>query len=190
MDDSRGDQEGPVGDPGGNFRPAIAVVKSISSVMVRSLDGSISEWNKAAERHYGWSKHQAVGNVSHHLLNTVFPYPLSQINHELMSKGSWEGFLIHTLSDGKRVKVKSRWELAAQGDEGSPAVKVVEINSVLGTVSPETSNLLVPLTRGAKLRELLWRKKSWWMGPFVLVLVACAVLLRFADEVPLVPLLE
>ena len=172
------------------LRSASATVNSISSVIVRGLDGSISEWNKAAEKHYGWSRRQAVGNVSHLLLNTVFPTPLSQINHELISKGYWEGFLIHTLSDGRRVKVHSRWELANEDQAGSSALKVVEMNSVLGAVSPETAHLVVPLTAGAKLRQILWQKKIWWIAPFLVVLAICTFLLRFADEVPLVPLLE
>ncbi len=165
-------------------------VKSITSVMIRDLDGSIAEWNKASERHYGWSRRQAVGHVSHQLLNTVFPYPLSQINSELMSKGVWEGFLIHTLSDGRRVKVQSRWELTKEEQSGTPAVKVIERNSVLEPVGPENSHLVTPLTPGARIRELLWREKSWWLGPFLFVLGTCAILLRLADEVPLVPLRE
>ncbi len=49
------------------------------SVMTRTLDGKINFWNRRAEQLYGWSKEEAIGKVSHDLLQTQFPKPLAEI---------------------------------------------------------------------------------------------------------------
>ena len=43
------------------------------SVMTRSIDGKIHFWNQPAEQLYGWRKEEAIGKVSHDLLQTQFP---------------------------------------------------------------------------------------------------------------------
>src|SRR5688572_16375374 len=114
-----------------------ARISSLNTSIMRDLSGEIYYWNRAAERHYGWSKKEAVGQVSHHLLGTVFPSPLDEINNILLRHGYWEGWLIHTLSDGRRVRVKSRWEILK--DDVFPAVKVLETNRAFETVRPENA---------------------------------------------------
>lgn len=158
------------------------------SVMIRDLDGSISFWNRAAERHYGWSRKDAVGNVSHTLLNTVFPCPLSQINQELMNNGFWEGELIHTLSDGMRVKVLSRWELQADDAKKTPAV--VEINNPITTLNPNSAHLWPPGSARFDFIELLLRNKKWWLWPFLIGLLVLGLFSTLADEAALLPLSE
>ena len=38
------------------------------SVMTRTMEGIISFWNQSAEELYGWGKEDAIGRVSHDLL--------------------------------------------------------------------------------------------------------------------------
>ena len=94
------------------------------SVMTRTIDGRINFWNRHAEELYGWRKEEAIGKVSHNLLQTQFPKPLEEILSELVRNGRWEGKLVHATRDGDRVVVESRWVLDAKRQPGA----VVEIN--------------------------------------------------------------
>ena len=95
------------------------------SVMTRTIEGIISFWNRGAEELYGWRKEEAIGRVSHDLLQTQFPKPLEEIESEFVRNGRWEGKLVHTSRDGSRVVVESRWTLDLKGQSGA----VVEINT-------------------------------------------------------------
>ena len=97
------------------------------TVFVRDNNDVITFWNRGAEKLYGWTGDEAVGQVSHHLTQTTFPAPLEKITAELKSTGRWEGELIHTRRDGTRVVVASRWALQLDG-QGKP-VAVLETNN-------------------------------------------------------------
>lgn len=94
-------------------------------VMARTMEGTINVWNRGAEGLYGWRKGEAVGRVSHDLLQTEFPKPLEEIQSELIRNGQWEGKLVHATRDGNRVVVQSRWTLDLSGQSGA----VIEINT-------------------------------------------------------------
>lgn len=97
------------------------------SIMVRDMEGAISFWNHGAEATYGWSKGDAVGRISHELLQTRFPLALEEIQSALMHTGRWEGELEHRRQDGSTIFVASRWVLE-QIDPVAPA-RVLEINN-------------------------------------------------------------
>ena len=85
------------------------------SIMVRTMEGRINSWNRSAAELYGWRTEEAIGRISHELLQTRFPKPLEEIETELVRKGRWEGKLVHTTRDGGRVMVASRWALDIEG---------------------------------------------------------------------------
>jgi PAS domain S-box-containing protein len=95
------------------------------SVMSRTIEGRINFWNRRAEELYGWSKEEAIGKVSHKLLQTRFPRALEEIHSELVRNGRWKGKLVHATRDGRRVAVESRWILHSREQPG----RVVEINT-------------------------------------------------------------
>jgi two-component system sensor kinase FixL len=99
------------------------------TILVRDTADVITYWNRGAEQMYGWTKEEALGKVSHHLLRTVFPVPLEEIKTELMRQGRWEGELTHTRRDGVLIVVASRQVLQRDG-QGHP-VYVLEINNDL-----------------------------------------------------------
>jgi two-component system sensor kinase FixL len=97
------------------------------TVFVRDNSDVITFWNHGAEKMYGWTKDEAVGQVSHHLMQTVFTAPLEEMTAELNTTGRWEGELIHTRRDGTQVVVASRWALQLDG-QGEP-IAVLETNN-------------------------------------------------------------
>jgi PAS domain S-box-containing protein len=97
------------------------------TIFVRGMDDVIAYWNRGAEELYGWARDEAMGQVSHQLMQTRFPAPLEEINAELLRTGRWEGELVHTKRDGTPVTVASRWSLE-RDDRGQPAT-ILETNN-------------------------------------------------------------
>jgi PAS domain S-box-containing protein len=95
-------------------------------IFVRDLESRVTYWNRGAEAMYGWTKHQALGQTTHHLLGTEFPRPFAEVEKEVLREGHWEGELVHTRRDGSRVVVASRWALQ-RDDRGRP-LAILEIN--------------------------------------------------------------
>ena len=83
------------------------------AILVREIgSGAILFWNAGAEEVYGWSKAEALGQVSHELLKTEFPQPLAEIEAILAQQGRWTGELAHRTRAGVHIIVESRWALA------------------------------------------------------------------------------
>ncbi len=87
------------------------------AIWVAGSDERITYWNKGAERLYGWTKEEALGQSPHELLRTKFPVPFEEIARQ-RALGGWQGELVHTRRDGTKVTVTSSWTplLDAQGD--------------------------------------------------------------------------
>jgi PAS domain S-box-containing protein len=96
------------------------------SIFVRDHEGRITYWNEGAARIYGWSKEEALGQVSHKLLQTRFPVPLEQIVEIVRSTGHWEGEIVHVSRDARRITMESRW--AIQRDVNDDSFSILEIN--------------------------------------------------------------
>ncbi|MBV8886384.1 MAG: response regulator [Chroococcidiopsidaceae cyanobacterium CP_BM_RX_35] len=97
------------------------------AIVVRDIDGKVVFWNNGAEKMYGWTKAEAMGNNSHQLLHTQFPEPLTTVEADLVCTGRWEGELVHIKRDGSTLAVASRWAL--QRDENGEATAILEISS-------------------------------------------------------------
>jgi PAS domain S-box-containing protein len=97
------------------------------TIFVRNMNGVISFWNRGAEQLYGWTRDEALGQITHQLLRTIFPASLEEITAEVLSTGRWEGELVHTKRDGTQVIVASRWSL--QRDERGRPIGILETNN-------------------------------------------------------------
>jgi len=97
------------------------------TVFARDMNDVITYWNRGAGELYGWTREEAIGQITHRLMQTIFPAPLEEINTGLLSTGRWEGELIHTKRDGTQVVVASRWSL--QRDEQGNPLAILETNN-------------------------------------------------------------
>ena len=118
---------------------AFALGFDLAHAMARALDGRIYYWSSNMECLYGWSRDEAVGQVSHELLKTHFPVPLQQIEGELLETGEWNGELTHSTRDGREIVVASHWALL-RAEAGTP-VSVIEVNNDI-TALKATENAL------------------------------------------------
>ena len=85
-------------------------------IIVRDSEDRIIYWNQGAERLYGWTKDEALGQRTHTLLKTEFPKPLDEVLSELNNTGRWRGELAHTTKNGGTVVVASSWTLHDERD--------------------------------------------------------------------------
>jgi PAS domain S-box-containing protein len=100
---------------------------SNDAIIVRDVDDRITYWNKGATKVYGYTLQEAIGEVSHDLLNTEHAEPLSRIYQKLLRDNQWQGELIHTRRDGTRITVFSRWAL--DRDSQGKRAYVLETNN-------------------------------------------------------------
>jgi PAS domain S-box-containing protein len=96
------------------------------------LQGSIEFWNAGAERLYGFAPGEAVGRVSHSLLQTKFPIEFTELRSQLRNERYWSGALRHTCKDGREVIVDSRMQLLHDGTVLEVNRDVTEVKA-LGT---------------------------------------------------------
>ena len=97
------------------------------TIFVRDMNDAIVYWNRGAEELYGWKRAEAVGKITHQLMQTIFPMPLEEITAELLRTGRWEGELVHTKKDGRQALVASRWSV--QRDARGRPVATLETNN-------------------------------------------------------------
>ena len=109
------------------------------TTIIRSMEGKITFWNRKAEELYGYTKDEVIGNCMQDILLPQFPKPFEQINQILLSKGRWEGELIHTRKDGSKIICRSCWLL--KNTSGSFSVMELNLNIT------ETKRMEEELTR-------------------------------------------
>ncbi len=96
------------------------------AIIVRTPTNTIISWNHGAERLYGWTEQEAIGRLSHELLQTVFPHSREVTDNLLALHGQWEGQLTHTCRNGAQLIVESR-QVLVRDESGLPSA-ILEIN--------------------------------------------------------------
>ena len=97
------------------------------AIIIRDFDDKITYWNQAAERQYGWTTGEAVGQYPHELLSTGFPVSEELIIARLFQMGIWEGEVTQTCRNGEQIIVWSRCTLL--NDKDGRISGVLEINN-------------------------------------------------------------
>jgi PAS domain S-box-containing protein len=122
------------------------------------ITGRITFWGRGAERLYGFPREEALGQAVHELLATAFPLPRSELLAALERDGRWEGDLVHTTRDGRRLTVESRWAL--QQDEGDEAASVSATSGSARAVLQVNRDVTDRRRREAEEREEAERQRE------------------------------
>ena len=133
---------------------------SYEPMLAWNLNGTIEFWNAGAEQLYGFAPSEAIGRLSHDLLQTKFPIELSEVRSKLRSERHWSGELRHICKDGREVTVDSRMQLL--GDE-----TVLEVNrdvTALKILVDKQAALLNDLSGAAAKFEAVFNQSSIFAG--------------------------
>jgi PAS domain S-box-containing protein len=98
------------------------------AVIVREpAESRVTFWNREAQAIYGYSPAEALGQITHELLASVFPESRQAVDDALEREGQWVGELRHTRKGGGVIIVSSRQALQRGADERPTAI--IELNS-------------------------------------------------------------
>jgi PAS domain S-box-containing protein len=98
------------------------------AIIVREVGTSaVTYWSSGAERLYGWPRAEAVGQITHTLLDTRFPESIEAVDAALLRDGRWEGELNHRCRDGSR-RIVSSLQILQRGGQGE-RLAVLEVNT-------------------------------------------------------------
>ena len=95
-------------------KQADLIDQSSDALVIWEMGGGITFWNRAAEQLYGFTSNEALGRVSHQLLQTVHPTSVEAFERRLAEQREWQGELDHITKDGRRITVESRCKVAGQ----------------------------------------------------------------------------
>lgn len=84
---------------------------SFEPIFVWHPEKGIVEWNKGAEQLYGYSRQEALGQISNALLKTYAAITPGELLDLLKVAKSWTGELEHRAKDGRRIFVESRHQV-------------------------------------------------------------------------------
>jgi two-component system CheB/CheR fusion protein len=121
---------------------------SNDAIIVRGSDNRITLWNAGAERMYGWTSAEAVGQDLHGLMRTEFPKPMEEIVEQLHREGSFIGEVVQTARDGRRIPSLCRW------------VRDPETGSILTSYTNLTERLLLEESLQARAADLAQADRS------------------------------
>jgi PAS domain S-box-containing protein len=100
------------------------------AIIVTDLEYNIKDWNKAAERIYGWSAEEIIGK---NIMETIKIEYINQNPQEIINKfekeGKWKGEVSQYTKGGKKINIFSSVSLI-KNDSGVPE-EIVAINQNL-----------------------------------------------------------
>ncbi len=96
------------------------------AIIVKGLDDRILYWSKGAERTYGWTTEEAVGQTAVTLLRND-PGQSLIAQAALLADGEWTGEMVKQRRDGREITVEARWTLMLD-DQGRPR-SILSINN-------------------------------------------------------------
>jgi PAS domain S-box-containing protein len=139
-DDSAADPDGPLG----RTSWASLVHHLADAVLVADRDGTITSWNDAAERVFGWSAAEAVGRN----LDLIIP--------ERLRARHWEGYR-HVVETGVTRYAESLLEVPALHRDGEPrsiAFTVTVLTDAAGNIERLVAVIRDDTTRWQERRRL------------------------------------
>ncbi|PYK62817.1 MAG: hybrid sensor histidine kinase/response regulator, partial [Verrucomicrobia bacterium] len=140
--------------------------KARDAICVMDMEFTILYWNRGAERLYGWSVEEAVGQSAHDLLFRGNVSLLLETVKQLIRQNEWQGELHKNSKDGRENVVESRWTLLRDAlgrpksilliDSDITEKKQIEaqlfrtqrvqsIGAVAGGIAHDLNNMLAPI---------------------------------------------
>ncbi|MGP1683782.1 MAG: diguanylate cyclase domain-containing protein, partial [Giesbergeria sp.] len=107
-------------------RQASLLDQARDAIIVRNLSNRVTYWNRGAERLYGWSQEQAMGQAIDALLH-VDQEHFERATQLVRASGEWSGELVQRHQDGHTIDTEGRWTLVS-GEEGA-ASSILAINT-------------------------------------------------------------
>ena len=118
------------------------------AIIVRNFeDRRIVFWNSGAERLYGWSASEAIGQPIGELI-LADPQELNAISNVLLATGEFRGQLKEITKDKRELTVEV-WSTLVRNDDGTPR-SVLSINNDI----TEQKNLEMQLLRAQRLESI------------------------------------
>ena len=100
--------------------------KAQDAIIVRDLEQRVIFWNKSAERLYGWTQLQVLGQPVQTLLyNDTAAF--ERATEITLEQGEWTGEIVQRHRDGTPIDVEGRWTLV-RSDDGRPQ-SILSINT-------------------------------------------------------------
>jgi PAS domain S-box-containing protein len=135
------------------------------AILVRDLDHRIRYYNRSAERLYGWTSRDVMGQS---VRERFFPDPaiFDEATQTLLARGDWQGELTVSGRDGATLIVESRWTLTRDATGQPRAVLVIDtdvterkelerrvlraqrmesIGTLAGGIAHDLNNMLAPV---------------------------------------------
>ena len=98
--------------------------KAQDAIMVRGLDNTIRYWNKGAERLYGWTHDEVIGESTETLLYDD-PTAYRENTRKVLEHGEWNGELIQHRKDGSTLTVEAHWTLLRDEQQQPDAILAI-----------------------------------------------------------------
>jgi hypothetical protein len=98
------------------------------------------------EQRYGFTSAEALGEVAHDLLRTIFWKSQREIETVLLEHKSWTGGFIHRRSDGRLVMTAHHWHLHEAGDHDEPLLS--ELHSDVAVTNAHDAVVLADIIGG------------------------------------------
>jgi two-component system cell cycle sensor histidine kinase/response regulator CckA len=144
------------------------------AILLCGLEGSLSFWNKGAERLYGWTAQEATGKNVSELLHKPLPSHLATARQTLLEKGKWSGELHQVTKDGKAMIVASSWTLVRDQEDKPRSILVINtditekkhleaqlfrsqrmesLGTLAGGIAHDLNNVMAPILMAAQLLQ-------------------------------------
>jgi two-component system, cell cycle sensor histidine kinase and response regulator CckA len=145
--------------------------KAQDAIIACDMAGRITFWNRGAERVYGWTPAEALGQAADSLLSGGKPGVLNP-PASLQERGEWVGELNHVQRQGAPLVVESRWTLVRDSDDKPQAILIINtdvterkklearflraqrmegIGALAGGIAHDLNNVLAPILMAAEL---------------------------------------
>ncbi|MBF2076634.1 MAG: PAS domain S-box protein [Synechococcales cyanobacterium C42_A2020_086] len=96
------------------------------AIFVRDLNHRILYWNQGAERLYGWSAAEAVGQNARELLQEDSTQ-MAAVLQRVLEQGEWQGEMRKVTRTGREVMIAGRWTLVR--DEAGHPTSILSVNT-------------------------------------------------------------